>query len=223
MLGNEVFELIATKYLKADLRGCTDWFGVDVLLGYARGRACYWFELTDAHGELHDTTISLRCNVKAGGGLELQLCIRVPCAPDQCATYSPGFGLQGPLGVTVTVSDASWADNQALLLTPFVSEFPGFEVYGLPPGVDDVVNAILNFVSSVILKAFFNSILSLIDFYVVENSGSERERRRRRIWDWQRQWTTYINWAYHVFVTGVWSGEVQPNFGTGGAGGVPSC
>ena len=169
MLSGNVFDVLAKSFLSADKRDCTPWWRpVDILAGYAQGRACYWLQLSGAHGALSGTTVSGGCNVKAGGGLELQACIRIPCAPDQCATYKPGFGLKGPMNVRLAIENFEWDDNKALRLKPRVDDFPGFEVYGLPPVVGDLANAILNLISGVILKALLNAALSLFDFKLVE-------------------------------------------------------
>jgi hypothetical protein len=169
MLSGNVFDVLAKAYLTADKGDCTPWWRpVDIIIGYAQGRACYWFKLSGAHGALSGTTISGGCNVKAGGGLELQACIRIPCAPDQCATYKPGFGLKGPMNISLTLGNLSWNNNSALKLKAHVDDFPGFEIYGLPPVVGDIANAIINWISSTAMKAFLNAALSLIDFTIIQ-------------------------------------------------------
>ncbi len=167
MLSGTVFDTIAKEFLKADAGDCSRWFGIDILLGYARGRGCYWFSLKDAHGSLSGTTVTMGCNVKAGGGLQLEACVRNPCGDDECARWSPGIGLKGPLEIHVTVDNKRWDKNQCLRIRAEVTDFPGLEVYGLPPVVEDLVNIILNLISSVAFRAFINAILSLLDFYVV--------------------------------------------------------
>jgi hypothetical protein len=166
MLGSDLFDKLAKSILVANAGDCTPWLTVDIGVAYFRGRACYWFNLSNAHGGLNQTTISMGADVRAGGGLELEACARTPCG-DKCATWSPGIGLKGPLTLNVHVDGFSWSGNKALLLSADFSQFPGFEVYGLPPGVDDIVNAVLNFLSSVALKAFFNSILSMVHFPLI--------------------------------------------------------
>jgi hypothetical protein len=168
MASGAVFDAIAKEFLHANAQGCSGWFGVDILLGYARGRGCYWFSLTDANGGLTGTTISLGCNVRAGGKLDLEACIRIPCADDECARWSPGLGLAGPLKVHVSVENSRWDNNRCLRLRASFGEFPGLEVYGLPPVVEDVVNKIVNFITSVAFRAFGNAVLSMLDFYIVE-------------------------------------------------------
>ena len=169
MLSGNVFDVLAKAYLTADKNECTGWWRpLDILIGYAQGRACYWFKLSGAHASLSGTAISGGCNVKAGGGLELQACIRIPCAPDQCATYKPGFGLKGPMNIRLELSNLSWNDNKALKLKVHVDSVPGFEIYGLPPVVGEVANEIISWISSTAIKAFLNAALSLIDFTIVE-------------------------------------------------------
>jgi len=169
MLSSHVFDALAKDLLKADKNECTGWWRpVDILLGYAQGRACYWFKLTDAHGGLSGTTVDMGCNVRAGGGLEIQACIRIPCAPDKCATYKPGIGLKGPLGISLTLQNLKWDDNKALALKARIDDFPGFEIYGLPPVVEDVANALVNWISSIAMRAFLNAVLSLVPIVVIE-------------------------------------------------------
>jgi|GEM_PF-5691408 len=166
MLGSGLFDKLAKTILVANAADCTPWLTVDLGLAYFRGRACYWFHVTNPQGALSGTTISMGADIQAGGGLDLQACARTPCG-DKCATWSPGIGLKGPLTLNVHVDGFSWAGNKALWLSADFSNFPGFEVYGLPPGLDDIVNAVLNFLSSVALKAFFNAILSMVQFPLI--------------------------------------------------------
>lgn len=104
--------------------------------------------------------------MRAGGGLDIQLCARTPCG-DKCATWSPGLGLKGPVTANVHIDGFGWSGNKALWLSADFSDFPGFEIYGLPPGVDEIVNAIVNFLTSVALKAFFNAVLKIVNFPLI--------------------------------------------------------
>jgi hypothetical protein len=163
-------DVLAKQFLKADMRDCSPWLSVDVAIGYARGRGCVWFYLKDAKGGISNTTVSMSCQAGAGGQLELQACIRNPCGSDQCTSWNPGIGLRGPLGLDVTASGGWNTNNNAnttLRLSAQFSAFPGLEVYGLPPGIDDIVNAVLNYLSSAILKMFFNAILQALNFDLV--------------------------------------------------------
>jgi hypothetical protein len=168
MLDGGVFDAVAKSLLKANEGKCTDWITVDVLLGYARGRACYWLEVDNARGSLSGTTVSMGADVNAGGKLDLQLCVRIPCHPDECGTWSPGIGLDGPCDLNVSADTTSWNGNRALKLSARFSSVPGFVVYGLPPGVSDVANKLLSLLSSVILKAFLNAILSAVNIYLIQ-------------------------------------------------------
>lgn len=165
-LSPKVFDVLAKEFLKADQDSYTRWYTLDLNIGSVSGRAHTWFSLRNAHGGLNGTTIGIGCNVAAGGTLELKACVKDPCGHDHCATWGPGLGLKGPLDLNVSVN-SGWSNNHGLKLSAAFGAFPGFEVYGLPPGVDDVVNLILNEISSVILKAFFNAILSVLNFYIL--------------------------------------------------------
>ncbi len=121
----------------------------------------------NGNGSLNGTDVTMGCDIDAGGKLDLQACIRVPCASDKCETWSPGFGLKGPVQLTVHLKSTGWDNNQAVQVNLSVGSFPGFEVYGLPPVVGDVVNAIINWLSSVALTAFLNAIVSSFNFYLI--------------------------------------------------------
>jgi hypothetical protein len=167
-VNRRVFDVVAKSLLRADKRDCTDWLRIDLLAFYGEGRACYWFSLKNAHGDLNGTTVSMGCDFSAGGGLELKACIRIPCHSDECASWSPGLGLEGPCTLDVRVDTTNWSGNKALKLRAQFSSFPGFHVYGLPPGIDELVNAVLNFLTSVALQAFFNALLSVLDIYLIQ-------------------------------------------------------
>jgi hypothetical protein len=168
MVSGGVFQKLAHELLSVNAGDCTDWWKpIDILVGYARGRACYWFRCLNGHGDLNGTDVSMGCDIDAGGKLDLQACVRIPCAPDQCTTWSPGFGLKGPLQVVAHLRSTGWDSNQAVQLNIEIGSFPGFEVYGLPPVVGDVADAILNWVSGVALTVFFNSIISSFNFYLI--------------------------------------------------------
>lgn len=168
MVAANVFQKLAHELLNVNVGDCTDWWKpIDILVGYARGRACYWFRCLNGHGDLNGTDVSMGCDIDAGGKLDLQACVRIPCSSDRCTTWSPGFGLKGPLKLQVHLRSTGWDDNQAVQINLSIDSFPGFEVYGLPPVVGDVANAILNFVSGVALTAFFNILISSFNFYLI--------------------------------------------------------
>ncbi len=168
MVAHNVFDKLAHELLNVNAGDCTDWWKpIDIIAGYARGRACYWFRCLNGHGDLNGTDVSMGCDIDAGGRLDLQACVRIPCASDQCSTWSPGFGLKGPLQVVVHLKSTGWDDNQAVQLNLSITSFPGFEPYGLPPVVGDVATAILNWVSGVALTAFFNILISSFNFYLI--------------------------------------------------------
>jgi hypothetical protein len=50
MLSNNLFDQLAKALLVANSGDCSPWLGVDLGLTYLRGRACYWFSLTNPHG-----------------------------------------------------------------------------------------------------------------------------------------------------------------------------
>jgi hypothetical protein len=162
MISSNAVDTIAKQLLKVNLGDCTPWAKLDVGVAYLEGRACYWFVLAGAHGAINGTTISMGCDVNAGGVVQAQACIRVPCASDQCASYTVGLGLKGPLGVHVTISQLSWQNNKAVMLNPGVDDFPGLVVYGLPPVLGDLVNLLLNWVTSAFLTLFLNAIVSSV-------------------------------------------------------------
>jgi hypothetical protein len=167
MLASNLIDQLAKALLVANKADCSPWFTIDVVAAYLRARACYWFNLSGAHGGITNTTISMGTDVRAGGGLDIQACVRNPCGPDQCATWSPGIGLKGPLTLDVHVDGFDWASNKALWISASFSKFPGLEVYGLPPGVDQVVNLVLNWVSSVAFELFANAVLSFLSFPLI--------------------------------------------------------
>ena len=76
--------------------------------------------------------------------------------------------------------NSGWSNNRGLKLSAAFGAFPGFQVYGLPPGIDDLVNLILNEISSVVLKAFFNAILSVLNFYIINVPTAVRDQGRSR-------------------------------------------
>jgi hypothetical protein len=175
-IAGRVFDIIAKDVFHADKSDCTDWWKpVDLAVGYTRGRACYWFKVSDAHGELVNTTVKMGAQVRAGGKLDIQACVRVPCSSDRCITWSPGIGLRGPLTLGIELTGLAWEEKDdvitALRLRPFASDVPGFEVYGMPPGVEQVVNAIINWISSIALKLFINAILQLATITIVRVSA----------------------------------------------------
>ncbi|CAB3967380.1 hypothetical protein BCO9919_02725 [Burkholderia cenocepacia] len=165
-LSPRVFDVLAKEFLKADQDSYTRWYTLDLVIGKASGRAHTWLALRNAHGGLSGTTIDMGCSVAAGGTLELKACLRDPCGHDHCTTWGPGLGLKGPMDLKVSVN-SGWSNNRGLKLSAAFGAFPGFQVYGLPPGIDDLVNLILNEISSVVLKAFFNAILSVLNFYII--------------------------------------------------------
>ncbi|CAJ3056622.1 Uncharacterised protein [Burkholderia pseudomallei] len=166
-LSPKVFDVLAKEFLKADQDSYTRWYTLDLVIGNVSGRAHTWLSLRNAFGGLNGTTIDMGCSVAAGGTLELKACLKDPCGHDHCATWGPGLGLKGPMDLKVSVN-SGWSNNRGLKLSAEFGAFPGFEVYGLPPGVDDLVNLILNEISSVILRAFFNAILSVLNFYILK-------------------------------------------------------
>ncbi|MCC6573204.1 MAG: hypothetical protein IT462_05370 [Planctomycetes bacterium] len=167
-ISGNVFDVLAKEWLKVDVSECSPWDGVDIGVGYARGRGCYWFSLRNANGGLNGTTPFMGCDVAAGGQLNLEACLRDPCGDSHCATWNPGIGLRGPLKVELKVSTSSWDDNRCLKLSLHVDRFPGLEVYGLPEMVEDLVNAILNFISEIAFKAWVNALLTMFQVYIVE-------------------------------------------------------
>ena len=167
MLAGNLFDQLAKALLVLNQGDCTDWFELGLIIGYVKARSCYWLSLSGGHGDLNNTTISMGADVRAGGGLEIRACTHNPCGPDPCLSWNPGLGLKGPVTLDVHVDGFDWAGNKALWLSASFSKFPGFEVYGLPPGVEDVVNLVLNFLTGVALQIFFNAILSFIQFPLI--------------------------------------------------------
>lgn len=165
-LSPRVFDMLAKEFLKADRDSYTNWYTLDLIIGNVSGRAHTWFSLRNAHGGLNGTTIDMGCTVAAGGTLELKACTKDPCGHDHCTTWGPGLGLKGPFSLNVSVK-SGWSDNHGLKLSASFTAFPGIIVYGLPPGVNDVVNLILNEISSVTLKAFLNAILYTLNLYII--------------------------------------------------------
>lgn len=165
-LSPRVFDMLAKEFLKADQDSYTRWYTLDLVIGNVSGRAHTWFSLRNALGGLNGTTIEMGCSVAVGGTLELKACVKDPCGHDQCTTWGPGLGLKGPLNLNISVN-SGWSNNHGLKLSASFTAFPGIIVYGLPPGVNDVVNLILNEISSVALKAFFNAILSTFNLYII--------------------------------------------------------
>ena len=175
MVRGGVFDVLAKTLLKADEAQCSEWRTVEppLLPVYGQGRACYWFNLRNARGSLggeaQKPRISMGADLSAGGKLELRVCVRIPCAPDKCANWAPGLGVKGPCDLTVEVDTKEWHDNSALQFKARFEEFPGFETFGLPPGVQEVANAVIGFLTRTILKAFFNAVLSVLDgFYLIQ-------------------------------------------------------
>lgn len=169
MLSGKFFDQLARNLLTSDEHDCTPWKELSIVVAYLRGRGCYWFDLTGAHGLVSGTTVSMGCDVNAGGKLDLQACVHVPCRPDLCATWSPGIGLSGPLRVSVSLINLSWKNNSALLLHPQCNNFPGLDVYGFfDPVIGDVVNFILNFISGIAFTALCNAILGALNFPLIQ-------------------------------------------------------
>jgi hypothetical protein len=169
MLSNNFFSVLAKSLLHSDVNDCTPWQQISVLIAYLQGRACYWFDLSNAFGGLSGTSISMGCDVNAGGKLDLEACLHVPCAPDACATWSPGLGLKGPLQIAVQLVNLTWSQNSALLLHPSVGAFPGLQVYGFfDPVIEDVVNFLLGFISGAVFTAFFNAVLSAFNLVLIQ-------------------------------------------------------
>ena len=169
MVRGGVFDVLAKALLKADEAQCSEWRKVEspLLPVYGQGRACYWFNLRNARGSLagdaQKPRISMGADLSAGGKLELRVCVRIPCAPDKCANWAPGLGVEGPCDLTVEIETKEWHNNSALQFKARFSTFPGFVTFGLPPGVQEVANAVIGFLTSAILKAFFNAVLSVLD------------------------------------------------------------
>jgi len=136
MVRGGVFDVLAKTLLRADQAQCSEWRKVEppLLPVYGLGRACYWFNLRNAHGNLGGSVqkplISMGADLGAGGKLELRVCVRIPCAPDKCANWSPGLGIEGPCDLTVEVDTDGWRGNSALRFKPRFSKFPGFVTFG---------------------------------------------------------------------------------------------
>jgi len=168
MIFQSVFDKIAKKLLRLSKNECSSWHPFDIGVVYARARGCHWADASGAWAKLNGLSLSGGCDVKFGGGLEIQGCIRIPCLPDPCLTWRPGIGLAGPVDITLSIENATWRDNKSLELTAVVNRLPGIEVYGLPPIISEIVNWLLRNISEAMLLLFVNTILLFVKVHVVE-------------------------------------------------------
>jgi len=174
-INGKIFDALAKKYLVLDKDECRDILTIDVPplipVAHADLHACYGAHLSNPTGGIDQTTVFMQCGINVYATMGARVCLWTPCG-DQCTSYDIGLGLNGPASAGLKVTSTNVIEDGGyskwLDITFDKILIPGLYLIGLPPILSDVINNILNALTSLIFTAIVEAFLESIHIDVVE-------------------------------------------------------